>query len=161
MHLSDVHMKGAEGELASMTPEEACYVIGQIVMSGELKNVDRVMRLADEAHVLTGSGFRHNLWFIEGDEMSLMPRKGVGFMSRGYALAYWMGMGSPPGVEIRMIVNPQAEATAVFDALEEMKTSAEDETPKLRLIRGGLDDAIEGGEVAEPDGLGQDSPAGD
>lgn len=126
-----------------MTVEEMIYELGQM-QSGQKKNKDRekdLCRGLEDCEVLVEDDGMGNGWRVVDDGgMPAIPSRVKHYVwrSKGYAWAFWMGMGMPHGYSMIAKSDPRMETDAINSGkpvdFSEVELSI-DNGPRLRVVK--------------------------
>lgn len=157
-----------DDDAAETEAEEIAYRLGGIGRSGDTTDLADLLRRGAQLGVVKVNPSRHELWLVEGGGVHF-PVGAWGFTSRGFAWVCWLGMGSPPDAEIRLVVNPRVETETTFIRMgQEMESiqAPRCDVPAgparaFRVIDGGRSGAGGRGDApADDGGDGDRAPAG-
>ena len=123
-----------------ITVEQMAFRLGEIIFENQYADGSDVNRLVNrliEKGVLFEDNHMGNGWqVIERNGQAVIPdcaRESV-WSSKGYAWAFWMGLGEPPGMRLCCVSWPEVETDAVrmssqkdFEGLKGI--------PQLRVVK--------------------------
>ncbi len=151
LNAAGIPTKGDKIDMTTLGAPECAYVMGQIRHQREPLGLN-VIELGIQAGILKRYTKRHEIWEVYSPNKDRSVADGVAFASAEFATDYCMGLGTPPNVEIRFILDGMTAAKEMLEPLSKKDSKNPSEAvdkkqqkpPKrsrkknpFRVIRGG------------------------